>query len=102
MPMRCGCLTFMATLKLLSDPWKQSRKASLLSSLKSIKPLQHLSPDAIAAIVETSNFHAYDVGDIICQQVRWFRSMLVILFFHISGFARGKLGTVSSAWNTEA
>ena len=92
----------MATLKLLSDPWKQSRKASLLSSLKSIKPLQHLSPDAIAAIVETSNFHAYDVGDIICQQVRWFRSMRVILVFHIFGFARGKLGTVSSVWNTEA
>jgi hypothetical protein len=90
------------SFKLLSDAWKQSRKASLFSSLKSIKPLQHLSHDAIAAIVETASFHAFDVGDIICQQVRLLRAMRAILFFHISGFARGKLGTVSSAWNTEA
>ena len=60
----------MATgTKLLSDSWKESRRADLLNSLKHLKPLQHLSSDDIFAIVQTAAFRAFDIGDIICQQV---------------------------------
>jgi hypothetical protein len=59
----------MATAsKLLSDSWRQSRMAALLQSLKNLKPLQHLSADDIMSIVRTAEFHAFNIGDLICQQ----------------------------------
>jgi hypothetical protein len=58
------------TSKLLSDSWIQSRKADLLQSLKNLKPLQHLSADDIMSIVQTAEFHAFNLGDLICQQAR--------------------------------
>ena len=58
------------TSKLLSDSWIQSRKADLLQSLKNLKPLQHLSADDIMSIVQTAEFRAFNLGDLICQQAR--------------------------------
>jgi hypothetical protein len=61
-----------ASLKLLSDAWKESRKQELLKSLPHIKPLHNLSSTDVAAMVEASIFRAFDMGDVICTQVMLF------------------------------
>ena len=59
----------MSSAKLLSDPWKEERRAKLLNSIRSIKVLSHLSANDISAMVQSAAFHAFDLGDTICKQV---------------------------------